>query len=83
MATLSIFEVEFQITKASAGGAGASTSLRHEKRRVVLSANSSHPKDILSVLSSNFTLGNGESFEIHSVRPGATPGTEGSGTVLA
>jgi hypothetical protein len=78
MSQLSIFEVEFQITKASAGGAGASTSLRHEKRRVTLSAASAHPRDVLTVLSNNFTLGSGEAFEILSVRPASTPGTEGN-----
>ena len=78
MGQLSIFVVDFQISKASAGGAGAASSLRHEKRRVTLSAASAHPKDILSVLSNNFTLGAGEAFEILEVQPGSTPGTEGN-----
>jgi len=82
MSQLTMFEVEFQITKPSAGGAGAASALRHEKRRVVLSAASSHPKDILAVLSSNFTLGSGEVFEILSIRPGEMAGTEGA-VVLA
>lgn len=82
MSNLNIYIVDFQITKASAAGAGASTSLRHEKRRVTLSAASSHPKDILTVLANNFTLGNGEAFEILEVSSGSTPGTEGN-TCLA
>jgi hypothetical protein len=75
--TLQIYVVDFQITKASAGGAGAATTLRHEKRRVTLSAASAHPKDVLAVLASNFTLGSGEAFEILAVSPGSLPGTEG------
>jgi hypothetical protein len=79
MSQLSIFIVDFQITKPSAGGAaGAASALRHEKRRVTLSAASSHPHDILQVLSNNFTLGSGEAFEILGVQPASTPGTEGN-----
>jgi hypothetical protein len=68
MATTPVFEVTFQIRKAGIGQ-GQADIYRREQKTCLLAAATSHPKDILSVLASNFTLGSGESFDVLSVQP--------------
>lgn len=83
MSNLNLFVVDFQISKASAGGAGSPNSYRKDKRRVTLSAASAHPKDILAVLNADVPVGTGEVIEILSVASSPAVGTEGSGVVFA
>jgi hypothetical protein len=74
----SIYEVDFQIVKANAGGAGPTFAYRRPARRAVISAASAHPKDILATLSGDVSVGSGETIEVLSVRSAVVPGTEGA-----
>lgn len=77
MATLMLFDVEFEIVKKSGGGQGSAYLNRRGSRRTFISAVSGHPKDILTVLNADITIPIGEVIEILSIRPVAV-GTEGA-----
>lgn len=83
MSLLSLWDVEFEVVKKSAGGQGPTYAYRKGVRRAVVSAASAHPKDILAVLTSDISgVLAGEVIEILSVRSGPVSGTE-DGAVLA
>ena len=77
MATLNLFDVEFEVVRKSAGGAGNAYVSRRGARRAQVSAASAHPKDLLTVLNADVPVLAGETIEILSVR-GVSVGTEGS-----
>lgn len=77
MSSIQIFDVEFEVVKKSASGAGSAYVYRRGPRRAEVSAISSHPKDLLSVLNSDIALQAGETIEILAVR-GIHTGTEGT-----
>lgn len=79
MSQLSIFEVEFRLVKAAGQGQqGSAYVYTRPIRRATVSAASSHPKDILTVLNADIPVSAGETIEIVSVRSGTAPGSEGS-----
>lgn len=78
MATLNLFDVQFEVVKKNVG-AGAVYAYRKGVRRATVSAASAHPKDILAVLTSDITGVQGtEVIEILSISPGDGIGTEGA-----
>ncbi len=80
MSVLNVYRVEFEITKASAGGAGKATQYRRGARQALISAISAHPRDILAVLNSDVPVNAGEVIEILSVSQQAV-GSEGAGVL--
>ena len=81
MSSLNVYQVEFCIKKPSAGGAGNANAYRRDPRKALVSAASSHPKDLLAVLNLDVTLLAGEVIEILAVHQ-LVAGTEGA-AVLA
>lgn len=78
MSVLSLFKVEFRFVKAAAAGtAGSAYQYTFPVRKVIVSAASGHPKDILAVLNSDITAPSGTTIEIISVSPCDAVGTEG------
>src|SRR5438045_695264 len=67
MSLLQIYRVDFCLKKASAGGAGKADAYRREVRSALVSAASSHPKDILAVLNADLTIPSGEVVDILAV----------------
>lgn len=82
MATLSLFKVTYRFVKAAAaltsGQTGSAYQYTRDPHTVILAAASAHPKDILSVLSSDITKPSGDTFEILQVSPVDAVGTEGN-----
>ncbi len=81
MSLLQIYRVEFCLKKAGAGGAGKADAYRRETRSALVSAASSHPKDILAVLNADLVITNNETVELLAVNQ-VVSGTEGS-SILA
>lgn len=78
MSLLQLFRVEFCLKKAAAGGqAGKADQYRRDVRSALVSAASSHPKDLLAVLNSDLTIPAGEVVDILSVNQ-IVGGTEGA-----
>jgi hypothetical protein len=77
MAKTPIFQVEYCIRNAKTGSfRGQADNYRKDLHKAYVAASSSHPKDILAVLTSNVTLATGESIDVLSVA-NAQAGTEG------
>lgn len=86
MSVLQLFDVEYQFVKAAPvpgqGQSGPAWLKREGPHRVLVSAASGHPKDILAVLNADLTIPGGFTVELTSVRSAVAPGTEGN-TVLS
>ncbi len=78
MAQLSLYTVEFRYVKAAAAGVvGSAYAYTFPVRKVIISAASAHPKDLLATLNSDITAPSGTTIEIISASPCAAVGTEG------
>lgn len=80
MSVLQVYRVEFQLKKASSGGAGKADQYRRDLRTALVSSASAHPKDILAVLNSDITIPAGEVIDLISVNQVVT-GSEGAGVL--
>ena len=86
MATAQLFKVTFEVVKLAAalpaGGIGNNAYVyRRGTRSAFVQAASIHPKDLLTVLNNDISVGAGESIEILSVQQ-ESAGSEGVGSVL-
>ena len=82
MATQNVYDVRFRIVKLnSAAGAQPYAYVRPDRRGLVQAA-SMHPKDLLTTLNADVTLGTGESIEILWAGEIAG-GTEGATSVMS
>jgi hypothetical protein len=82
MGSAQLFQVTFQVVKLGAGENSSAYKYRRESRTAIVQAASIHPKDLLTVLNNDITLGAGESIEILAANQ-YSRGTEGIGTILS